>query len=134
MLFYTLRFTLCAYYMSVINWRTLSRSFRYAGKGILFALKNEQSFRFQLVASFVVLVLMFLFPLSTWERIVLLLVIFMVLILELINTTFEKITDILKPRVHFYAEIVKDLMAAVVLLASLGALVIGLYIFIPHIF
>jgi len=120
--------------MPIINWETLSKSFRYAGKGILYAFKNEQSFRFQIVASLIVLTLMFLLPLFTWERIVLLLLIFMVLILELINTTFEKMTDILKPRVHFYAEIIKDLMAAAVLLASLGALVIGLYIFIPHIF
>lgn len=120
--------------MSIINWRTLQKSFTYAGKGIKYAFRNEQSFRFQLVATLIVAILMFSFPLSAAERIVLILVVFMVLILELINTTFEKIIDILKPRVHFYAEVVKDLTAAVVLLASLGALIIGLYIFIPYIF
>lgn len=120
--------------MSVINWKTLSKSFRYAGKGILYAFKNEQSFRFQIVASIIVIIFMLLFSLSAWERIVLILLIFMVLILELINTTFEKITDIIKPRVHFYAEVIKDLMAAVVLLVSICALIIGFYIFLPHIF
>ncbi|PIS42639.1 MAG: diacylglycerol kinase [Candidatus Kerfeldbacteria bacterium CG08_land_8_20_14_0_20_40_16] len=120
--------------MPLVNWQTLSKSFRYAGRGIRYAFKNEQSFRFQLIASVVVLTIMFLFPLSNWERIVLILLIFMVLALELVNTTFEKMIDILKPRVHFYAEVVKDLMAAVVLIASLGALIIGLYIFLPYFF
>ncbi|PIY97222.1 MAG: diacylglycerol kinase [Candidatus Kerfeldbacteria bacterium CG_4_10_14_0_8_um_filter_42_10] len=120
--------------MPLINWKTLRKSFCYAGCGMRYAFKNEQSFRFQVFASVIVLILMFLFPLSAWERIVVILLIFMVLILELINTTFEKIVDILKPRVHFYAEVIKDLMAAVVLIASVGALVIGLYIFLPHFF
>lgn len=130
--FFTLRFTPTL--MPLINGKTLKKSFQYAGRGIQYAFKHEQSFRLQFLASIIVIILMFLFPLLTWERILLLLVIFMVLILELINTAFEKIIDILKPRVHFYAEVIKDLMAAVVLLASLGALIIGLYIFLPHLF
>lgn len=117
-----------------MNWKTLAKSIRYAVKGVRYTFQNEQNFRFQIVAAIVVIILMMIFPLQTWERILLSLVIFMVLILELINTAFEKIVDILKPRVHFYVEIVKDIMAAVVLLASLGALMIGIYIFVPHIF
>ena len=112
----------------------MAKSIRYAVKGVRYTFQNEQNFRFQIVAAIVVIILMMIFPLQTWERILLSLVIFMVLILELINTAFEKIVDILKPRVHFYVEIVKDIMAAVVLLASLGALMIGIYIFVPHIF
>lgn len=120
--------------MPVVNLKTLLKSFRYAFRGIRYAFKSEQSFRIHILAGLLVLILMFLFPLLTWERILLLLLIFLVIILELINTTFEKIIDILKPRIHFYAEIVKDLMAAAVLLASFTALVIGLYIFIPYFF
>mgnify|MGYP006430302041 CR=1 FL=1 len=117
-----------------MNLKALVKSLRYAAKGILYTFQNEQNFRFQIIAAFVVIVLMMVFPLQNWERILLSLVIFMVLILELINTAFEKIVDVLKPRVHFYVEIVKDIMAAVVLLASLGALMIGIYIFFPHFF
>lgn len=68
----------------------------------------------------------------TWERILLLLIISLILVLELINATFEKMVDVLKPRIHSYVEIIKDLMAAAVLFASLGAAVIGLVIFVPH--
>ena len=120
--------------MAFMNLKTLVKSIRYAVKGMIYVFQNEQNFRFQIIAAIIVIILMIIFPLQNWERILLSLVVFMVLILELINTAFEKIVDILKPRVHFYVEIVKDIMAAVVLLASLGALMIGIYIFFPHIF
>ncbi|MFA6573188.1 MAG: diacylglycerol kinase [Patescibacteria group bacterium] len=120
--------------MPFMNFRTLVKSFRFAMKGVRYAFQNEQNFRFQIIAGIVVIILMMVFPLQNWERILLSLVIFMVLILELINTAFEKIVDVLKPRVHFYVEIVKDIMAAVVLLASLGAIMIGIYIFLPQFF
>lgn len=79
-----------------------------------------------------VVVLMIVFPLRNWERIALSLVITLVLVLELINTIMEKIVDILKPRIHHYVEIIKDMMAAAVLIASLGALAVGLLIFLPY--
>ncbi|MFA6391594.1 MAG: diacylglycerol kinase [Patescibacteria group bacterium] len=120
--------------MPLVNLKTLLKSFRYAIKGIKYVFQNEQNFRVQIIVAAVIFVLMLVFPLQHWERILLSLVIFMVLILELINTAFEKIVDILKPRVHFYVEIVKDIMAAVVLIASIGAIMIGIYIFVPYIF
>ncbi len=112
--------------------RKIWRSLRYAFKGLLIIAKEEQSFRVQLVASFIVLFLMFYFPLRNWERAALILVIAFVLVLELINSIFERFVDMLKPRLHFYAETIKDVMAATVFLASLAAIVIGLIIFIPY--
>ena len=56
-----------------------------------------------------------------------------VLIMELINTIMERVVDILKPRVHPYVRLIKDLMAASVLLASILAVIVGLIIFIPYI-
>ena len=45
----------------------------------------------------------------------------------------EKIVDILRPRIHSYVEIIKDMMAAAVLIASIGAAIIGVLIFYPYI-
>ena len=87
-----------------------------------------------MIAAALVIVLMIVFPLRTLERIALSLVITFVLVLELINTIMEKIVDILKPRIHHYVEIIKDMMAAAVLIASIGALVVGLLIFWPYLF
>lgn len=119
--------------MPIINFRSLVRSFQYAIKGFWYVFKNEQSFRIHLLATAVVLLLMIYFQVKLWEAVILFLVIIVVLVLELINTIFEKMVDILKPRIHFYAEIIKDIMAATVLVASIGALIIGILIFAPYI-
>ena len=120
--------------MPIINFRTLIKSFRYAARGVKYAFQNGQNFRIQIAAACLVILMMFIFSVTRNEAIILCLLIVLVLVLELINTTFEKMVDLLKPRLHHYVEIIKDLMAAMVLLASLGALIVALIIFVPHFF
>ena len=79
------------------------------------------------------ILLMGWFHVSRAEAIVLILVITAVLTLEILNTTFEAMIDVLKPRMHHYVEIIKDTMAAAVLLTSLSAAVIGIVIFWPYV-
>ena len=56
-----------------------------------------------------------------------------VLIFELTNTVLERVVDILKPRIHPYARLIKDLMAAVVLISSIVSVIVGVIIFYPYI-
>ena len=114
--------------------KNLGKSFKYAACGFAYVFKNERNFRIQVVAAVLVVALMIAFPLRTLERIALLLIITFILVLELINTIMEKIVDILKPRIHHYVETIKDRRAGAVLIASAGALVIGLLIFWPYLF
>lgn len=118
--------------MSTVNFRTLRRSLRYAAKGLAYVFRHEQSFRIQILATIVVLLLLILFRVERGDLVLLLLLIGLVLILEILNSAVEVIIDLLRPRVHFYAEIVKDMMAAAVFLASLVALVVGFFIFFPY--
>ena len=114
--------------------KRLVRSFIHAGRGILFALKQERNFQMEAGATLVVAALMLWLPLSTTEHIFLILVITAVLCIELVNTAMERVMDILKPRVHPYARVVKDIMAGAVLVVSLGAFLIGGIIFVPYLF
>jgi diacylglycerol kinase len=84
------------------------------------------------VAGLIVLILALYFNVKVWEAVALLLVIMLVLVLELINSIFERIVDVLKPRMHPYVEVVKDIMSATVLIASLGAIIVGILIFYPY--
>jgi len=113
--------------------KRLFRSFRCAAKGIWIALRYEQSFRVQLCVAAVVIFLIFYFQVKLWEAVALLLLVISVLTLELLNSILERIVDVLKPRIHPYVEEVKDLMAGAVLIAAIGALVIGLLILLPYI-
>lgn len=94
----------------------------------------ERSFKIMIVVALLVIAAMFYFPTSRLEKIVLLFAIFSVLILELINTTIERIMDIVTSDHDERVRIVKDLMAAIVLLASFGSAVIGILIFWPYLF
>ncbi|MDD5342435.1 MAG: diacylglycerol kinase [Patescibacteria group bacterium] len=110
------------------------RSFGYAGRGVWYVVRRERTFQIHILAAAAVVALLLIFPLETWETVIVILVVALVLVLEIINTAVEKIIDVLKPRIHFYVQIVKDLMAAAVLVVSFAALVIGLIIFWPHVF
>ena len=71
-------------------------------------------------------------PLRTWEIVVLILLVVMVLTMEILNTALENFSDLFKPRVHPYVGVVKDLMAGSVLITALGALIVGSIILLPH--
>jgi len=103
-----------------------------AGKGLVFAFKTEQNFRIQILVAGVALIFAVIFSLKTWEIILIILLIMMVLMMELLNTAIEKFADLLVPRLHHYIHNVKNIMAAAVLLTSLGAAIIGAMIFLPH--
>ncbi len=111
----------------------LEKSFKHAFKGLRYAITYERNFQIELVIGFIVLVLILVLKLKNWEAIILLLMIMWVLIVELTNTAVERVVDILKPRIHPYARLVKDIMAAVVLISSTAAVAIGIIIFLPYI-
>lgn len=94
---------------------------------------HEQNFRIQLLVSAFVIAAMFWFDVKTWEAVALILMMLLVLILEILNTVVERFIDVLQPRLHYYSEVMKDMMAAAVLLAAIGAVVVGSLIFYPHI-
>ena len=119
--------------MKFLNFRKLYLSFKYAFNGLKYIIKYQQSFRIHLIVTLLVVALMIYFKITLWESVALIIAILMVLVLELINSTFEKIMDILKPRIHPYTEVIKDTMAATVLIASIAAAAIGLIVFIPYI-
>lgn len=114
--------------------QSFAKSFSHAMRGLVYALKNEKNFQNELGVAILVIMLMWYFHVTRTEMVALVLVIASVLILELLNTIMERVVDILKPRVHPYARLIKDLMAAVVLVSSIFAVIVGLIIFLPYAF
>lgn len=108
--------------------------FKAAFDGFRETVVFERSFRIMFVIAVFVVAAMFYFPTSRLEKIILLLVTFSVLVLELINSTVEKIMDVITSEHDNRIRIIKDLMAAIVLLTSFGAALVGVLIFLPYIF
>lgn len=109
----------------------LWKSFTHALRGVRVVFRTEQSFRIQVIAALAAVGLLLLLDVPAFEAIVVLLLIAMVLVLELINSIFERLVDTFKPRIHPVVGEIKDIMAATVLLASVTAAAIGLVIFLP---
>ncbi|MDD4900545.1 MAG: diacylglycerol kinase family protein [Patescibacteria group bacterium] len=110
----------------------LVRSFSYAFKGLLKIFHEEQNLKIQASLSLVVVIFGIYFKIDPVSWALLVLAIALVLVAETANSAVERITDVLKPRINTYVKEIKDIMAAAVLLSSLGALIIGLIIFWPQ--
>lgn len=119
--------------MPINRIKQFAKSFKHAMRGLRYAFHHEKNFQNEIGIALIVIVAMIYFKVTRNEAIVLMLVIFGVLVTELLNTMIERMVDILKPRVHPYAKLIKDLVAASVLLSSILAAAIGLIIFLPYI-
>jgi len=84
------------------------------------------------VASFCAIALGWFFVISTIEWLVLVLTITVVLTAEGLNTVLEKVIDLYQPGRHPIARDAKDLAAGAVLVASTGALIVGVILFGPR--
>lgn len=110
-----------------------SKSIRYAAKGFRFVFTHEQNFRIQIAIALLVIVAMLYFRVSGIQAVILVVSIVAVLVLEVINSIFEHLIDLLKPRLHYVVGEIKNMMAAAVLLASLSAVIVGVIIFWPYV-
>jgi diacylglycerol kinase (ATP) len=111
---------------------TLSKSFTYAGGGILYATATQRNFRIHLIVGTMAFVLGACLRITLLEMAVIGLTVAFVLALELINTAVEATVDlIVGDQYHRLAGIAKDCAAGAVLVASSAALVVAACILLP---
>jgi diacylglycerol kinase len=113
--------------------RTFIKGFVHAIEGIFGSWTLGRNFRIQVFCGLISIVLCFLLKIQGWELITILLLIGGVLSLETINTSIEKLCDLISLDRDPKIKTIKDLSAGAVLIFSVIALVIGCLIFIPKI-
>ena len=107
------------------------RSFKYAFNGIFTMIKEEHNSRIHLFVAILVILLGILLGLSIIEWSFVIMLIGLVFITELVNSTIEKISDIINPEINQRIKIIKDYAAASVLISAILSVIIGGLIFIP---
>ena len=110
------------------------RSFRYAGRGVAFALSHENNFRYHMIATLGTLVTGWLTSFTPTEWCIVLLLIGMVYASEIFNTAIEKLMDKLHPGLDPEVGLIKDLAAGAVLVVSITAAVVGSIILFGKLF
>ncbi len=117
---------------NIANVRKQANSFKNSFHGLRVAFFEEQSFKIQAITALVVFILMFSLPMHYIERAILILAVMFVLGLELLNSQIERALDTAQFDHNPKIKDIKDLSSGAVLVASIGALIIGLFIFIPY--
>ncbi len=111
--------------------RSRIKSFYYAGEGIIQFFRQEHNARIHLVAAIVVGILAWWLKVSHTEAIALVIVIGLVWVTEILNTCMEKAMDFITREEHPEIKVIKDLAAGAVLIATITAVIVGSFIFIP---
>ena len=101
--------------------------------GIKSAIKSERNMKIHVLATLIVIALGFILGLEPLEWVVCIFSIVIVIGGEMLNTAIEAIVDLVSPNINPLAKKAKDIAAGAVLVLAIGALVVGLIIFIPKI-
>lgn len=109
------------------------KKFKYAFKGLMYAVKEEKTLVIDFIVASIVLIVAgiinkYMQPLD-WALI--LIAIFLVIGIELMNTAIENVVDMVSFKYNFNARKIKDIAAAASLVFSLLSIAIGLLVFIP---
>lgn len=111
------------------------KSFQFASSGLKHAVFTQTNFQIQLSITTVVLILAWVMRFNRYEWLILIITIGLVLTAELLNTVIEIVVDLaVKEKLLPEAKVAKDVSAAAVLLISIVSVLVGLILFLPHIF
>ncbi len=116
----------------MIQIKRLKKSLMSAWRGIIYVYRSEQNFRIHVGVGLGVIFFAVWVKVTPIEAALLSFSIFGVLILEIVNTIFERTGDMLKPRIHDYVKYIKDLSSAAVLLAVLVSMIVGVTVLGPY--
>src|SRR3989344_4342152 len=109
----------------------LRKSFWFAWAGLVIAWREEKSFKIEIGAAVLAIILSALLKITRVEFIIVIFVIFFVLSGEALNTALEEICDKFHPDHDPHIAKIKALAAAAVLLAVIGSIAVALLIFVP---
>jgi diacylglycerol kinase len=108
-------------------------SFIHAFNGLKIVFHDEPNARIHLIAAICVIAAGILFRLSTVEWLAVLFAAGFVIVLEIMNSSLEKLADFVSPGMNDTIKKVKDLAAAGVLVSAITAFITGLIVFLPKI-
>ena len=112
----------------ILDWKKV---FQNATEGCFWAFRIQKNFKIHFLTSLLVLGWGWWVGLSLEKFLFLILAITFGLVVEMINTAFEKTVDLITEEYHPQAKVVKDVAAGAMLLTAIGLSLLGLLILLP---
>lgn len=113
----------------IFKFHGLIESFKFASTGIIYLFLFHRNMRIIFMLGIAAFLLGLYFKLKGIELIVLCITITLVFMAEVFNTAIEMLMNVVSSKYHVRIKLVKDIAAAVVLIASLNALAVGYALF-----
>lgn len=113
-----------------MNWlkEKLRHKFGYALSGVISGIRSDSSIALQCVLGLITVTVCLFLPLSALEWCVILIMIFLVIAMEFVNSAIEETVNYISTKRHPAAKRIKDLAAGAVLLVSICALCVAVII------
>ena len=114
------------------GWQAFVRSFVYAGRGLWHALRTQRNARVHLTIAAAAIALGLWLGIAPVEWAMVFVAITGVFVAEMFNTVAEACVDLATQEFHPLARVAKDVAAGAVLANAILSVVVGLFIFGPH--
>ncbi|WP_404425736.1 diacylglycerol kinase [Nibricoccus sp. IMCC34717] len=113
------------------NLRNFIASIRYGIDGFNAAFRHEPSFREDLLFALLLTPVAVILPVNAVSTAVMISSLFLIIIVELLNSAIEWVIDYLRPEVHPLAKRIKDMASAAVFLAYINCIVTWIILLWP---
>ena len=110
------------------------QSFVYAFNGLSYAIRTQRNARVHLIIALLAIGMGIWLRISPVEWGLIFVAITGVFIAEMLNTVVEACVDLATQKYHPLAKVAKDVAAGTVLLNAILSIIIGLFVFGPHLF
>ena len=114
--------------------KRLLKAFHYAACGLKTGLQFDIAFKQEIFLSIIIIPLAFVLGVTSVEKVLLLSSWFLVLIVELLNSSIEAIVDRISLDIHPLSKKIKDMSSGAVLLSILNVIVVWAIIVIGRYF
>jgi len=104
--------------------RNFFSSVKYSIEGFFAALKHEPSFREDILFAICLIPVAILLPLNAAATAIMIAALFLIIIVELLNSAIEWTIDYLRPEQHPVAKRIKDMASAAVFVSYINCLVV----------
>lgn len=109
------------------------RSIKYAFNGLIYGLRTEKNIQIWLGIALIMIGFSFWLQVTPTEFLIFLIWMFLIGTSEYLNTSIEKLANRVTLEYDEQIKHVKDIAAGATLVASIGAIITGLVIFVPKI-
>ena len=114
------------------RWAKFIAGFGYAFHGLWYTLCTQRHARIHILIAILAIIMGIVLHISAMEFAIIFIAITGVFTTEMLNTVAELCVDLASPGYHPLAKIAKDVAAGAVLANAILSIIIGLFIFLPH--